>query len=75
MTSSTGTISSYYITPDLGGEKAHALLYRAPVETGCVAVGGLVMYGREYAVVLRPGSRGLVLHTLFFANEVRVQEE
>ncbi len=51
------------------------MFYRAMVETGCVAVGELVMYGREYAVVLRPGSRGLVLHTLFFANEVRVNEE
>jgi len=45
------------------------------VETGCVAVGELAMHGREYAVVIRPGSRGLVLHTLFFANEVRMEEE
>jgi DNA end-binding protein Ku len=51
------------------------LFYRALSETGCVAVGELVMYGREYAVVVRPGSRGLVLHTLFYENEVRVQEE
>jgi DNA end-binding protein Ku len=67
--------ASYYVVPDPGAEKAYALFYRALVETGCVAVGELVMYGREYGVVLRPGSRGLVLHTLFFANEVRVQEE
>jgi hypothetical protein len=33
------------------------------------------MFGREYAVVIRPGSRGLVLHTLFFAHEVRMEEE
>jgi DNA end-binding protein Ku len=67
--------ASYYVAPDHGGEKAYALFYRALVETGCVAVGELVMYGREYAVVIRPGSRGLVLHTLFYANEVRVNEE
>ena len=67
--------ASYYIAPDHGGEKAYALFYRALVETGCVAVGELVMYGREYAVCIRPGGRGLVLHTLFFANEVRVAEE
>ena len=67
--------ASYYVTPDHGGEKAYALFYRAMVETGCVAVGELVMYGREYAVCIRPGSKGLVLHTLFFASEVRVQEE
>ncbi len=67
--------SSYHVAPDHGGEKAYALFYRALVETGCVAVGELVMYGREYAVAIRPGSRGLVLHTLFFAHEVRVNEE
>ncbi len=67
--------ASYYIAPDSGGEKAYALFYRALVETGCVAVGELVMYGREYAVCIRPGSHGLVLHTLFFANEVRLADE
>lgn len=40
-----------------------------------MAVGELAMFGREYAVVIRPGSRGLVLHTLFFAHEVRMEEE
>ena len=47
--------ASYYVAPDAGGEKAYALFYRAMVETGCVAVGELVMYGREYAVCIRPG--------------------
>lgn len=67
--------ASYYVAPDHGAEKAYALFYRVLVETGCVAVGELVMRGSEYAVCIRPGSRGLVLHTLFFANEVRVEEE
>jgi DNA end-binding protein Ku len=67
--------ASYYIAPDHGAGKAYSLFYRALVETGCVAVGELVMRGSEYAVCIRPGSRGLVLHTLFFANEVRVEEE
>jgi len=62
--------ASYYAEPDHGAEKAYALFYRALVETGCVAIGELVMYGREYAVCIRPGSRGLVLHTLFYGDEV-----
>jgi len=33
------------------------------------------MHGREHATVIRPGRRGLVLHTLFYANEVRSEEE
>jgi DNA end-binding protein Ku len=69
--------ASYYVARDQGGEKAYALFYRALVETGCVAIGELVMYGREHAVCIRPGGRGLglVLHTLFFGHEVRVYEE
>jgi hypothetical protein len=67
--------ASYYAEPDRGAEKAYALFYRALVETGCVAIGELVMYGREYAVCIRPGTRGLVLHTLFYGDEVRVADE
>ena len=43
------------------------MVYRALLEIGCVAVGELVMHGRECAVVFRPGSRG--------ANKVRLEEE
>jgi DNA end-binding protein Ku len=28
------------------------------------------MHGREHVVVIRPNTSGLMLHTLFFANEV-----
>ena len=51
------------------------MLYRALVETGCVAVGESVMHGRECAVVFQPSSRGRMLHTLVFANKVRLEEE
>jgi DNA end-binding protein Ku len=67
--------TSYYVAPDKGGEKPYALLFRALTETGYVALGSFAMHGREHATVIRPGKRGLLLHTLFRAAEVRASEE
>lgn len=67
--------TSYYAAADRGGEKPYALLFWALSETGYAAIGSLAMHGREHATVIRPGRRGLILHTLFFNNEVRQEEE
>jgi DNA end-binding protein Ku len=67
--------ASYYVAPDPGGEKAYALLFQAMREAGYVALGSLAMHGREHSVVVRAGENGLILHTLFYANEVRSGEE
>ena len=44
-------------------------------KAGYVALGSLAMHGREHATVLRSGQRGLILHTLYYAKEVRSEEE
>lgn len=67
--------TSYYAAPDRGGDKPYALLYRALRETGYAGLGSLAMHGREHAAIIRPGRRGLILHTLFFNNEVRAAQE
>jgi len=67
--------TSYYAAPDRGGEKPYALLFQALAETGYAAIGSLAMHGREHATVVRPGRRGLILHTLYFEKEVRADEE
>jgi len=67
--------ASYYVAPDPGGEKAYALLFQAMRDAGYVALGSLAMHGREHSVVVRAGENGLLLHTLFYANEVRSGEE
>jgi len=67
--------TSYYAAPDRGGEKPYALLFAALAETDYAAIGSLAMHGREHATVIRPGRRGLILHTLFNENEVRADEE
>src|SRR5579883_2897618 len=63
--------TSYYVTP----EKAYALLYKSMQTSGLVALAQFAMHSREHVVVLRPGKHGLLAHTMFFANEVRADDE
>ena len=67
--------TSYYVRPEEAGEKAYALLYRSLQLSGLVAIAQFAMHGREHAVVLRPGMKGLLAHTMYFASEVRADEE
>ncbi len=67
--------TSYYVTPEEAGEKAYALLYSSLQRTQLVAIAQFAMHNREHAVVLRPGHSGLLAHTMFFASEVRADEE
>jgi DNA end-binding protein Ku len=62
---------TYYLGPDKGGEKAYRLLADAMAETDKVAVAKFVMRGKESLVVIRPAQHGLMLHTMYFADEVR----
>ncbi len=67
--------TSYYVTPEEAGEKAYALLYRSLQVTGLVAIAQFAMHSREHVVVVRPGGHGLLAHTMFYASEVRADEE
>src|SRR6195256_5486076 len=55
--------SSYYMAPDGGGEKAYALLFEALRKSGYSGVAKIAMHNREHIVILRPGQRGILLHT------------
>jgi DNA end-binding protein Ku len=35
----------------------------------------VTMHNREHIVILRPGSKGVLLHTMFYADEIRQVEE
>jgi DNA end-binding protein Ku len=67
--------TSYYVTPEEAGEKAYALLYRSLQITGLIAIAQFAMHSREHVVVVRPGRTGLLAHTMFYASEVRADEE
>jgi DNA end-binding protein Ku len=66
---------SYYLGPDKGGEKAYRLLGDAMTQAGKVALAKFVLRGRENLVLIRPSQNGLMLHTMFFADEVRNFDE
>jgi len=67
--------SSYYLAPDEAGEKAYALLFEALRKTGCVGVAKIAMHNREHIVILRPGPQGLMLHTMYYRDEIRKVDE
>jgi DNA end-binding protein Ku len=67
--------SSYYLAPDEAGEKPYALLFEALNKTGCVGVAKIAMHNREHIVILRPGPHGILLHTMYYRDEIRQVEE
>jgi DNA end-binding protein Ku len=61
----------YYLAPTKGGEKGYALLREALLRTGKVAVGSVVMRGRQHFGVIGADKRVLLFNTLRFAAELR----
>jgi len=66
--------SSYYISPEDAGVKAYQLLMKAMEESGYGAIAKLTMHQREHIIIIRPGSKGMTLHTMFYSNEIRAAE-
>ncbi len=62
---------TYYLGPDKGGAKAYRLLCDVMAETGRVALAKYVMRGKESLVLIRASQNGLMLHAMYFADEVR----
>jgi DNA end-binding protein Ku len=66
--------SSYYMVPEEAGRRPYALLTKALEESEYVAIAKLTMHNREYTVFLRPHKGGMMLHTMYYAEEVREVE-
>lgn len=66
--------SSYYMMPEEAGKRPYALLAKALEETEYVAIAKLTMHNREYTVFLRPYRDGMMLHTMYYKEEVREME-
>jgi DNA end-binding protein Ku len=62
---------AYFLGPSPGGGKTYRLLSQAMKKQDKVAVARWVAAGKENLVVLRPYDNGLVLHTMYYADEVR----
>ena len=61
---------TYYLAPD-GGMAGDAFAVMRDGMQGKIGIGKLALYGREYLVAVRPFQRGIVMHTLHHAAEMR----
>src|SRR5450432_4523710 len=66
--------SSYYLMPEEAGRRPYALLTKALEESEYVAIAKITMHNREYTVFLRPHEGGMMLHTMYYADEVKKLE-
>jgi DNA end-binding protein Ku len=62
---------TYYLGPEKGGEKPYRLLAEAMAKSEKVALAKFIMRGKETLVLVRAAQGGLMLHTMYFADEVR----
>jgi DNA end-binding protein Ku len=67
--------SSYYMAPDEGGEKPYALLFQALRDSSYYALAKVAMHNREHIIILRPGAKGILSHTMYYQDEIRQVEE
>lgn len=63
--------SSYYVAPDQAVSKPYELFLQALTDTQYYAIAKVTMHNREHIVLIRASRTGLLLHTLFYPNELR----
>lgn len=61
----------YLLAPDKGAAKGYHLLSIAMNQTGRAAVGRYAARGRDHLVILRSQGENLIMHHLYYADEVR----
>ena len=67
--------TSYYVAPEEAVSRPYALLLEAMKQTDYDAIAKVAMHGREHIVVLRPTNTGIVLHTMYFPDELHKSNE
>ena len=65
---------AYYLMPSEGAEKPYRLLVRALQETEKVGIAKVVIRNKQHLAALRPYEEGLLLETMYYADEVRKPE-
>ena len=63
--------ASYFALPDKEADKPYQLLLNALEETDRLGIAKLTMHDREYTVFVRPRDHGLMVHTMYYQNEIR----
>jgi DNA end-binding protein Ku len=63
--------NAHYLGAGEGGKKPYRLLADALAKSKRAAIAQLVSRGKEELVLIRPYKNGLIMHSLYYANEVR----
>src|SRR6266566_716429 len=61
---------SYYVAAEDKTARPYVLFMAALTETSQAAIAKIAMHNREHIVLIRPSGDGLVLHTLYYPNEL-----
>jgi DNA end-binding protein Ku len=61
---------SYYVAPEEKVSKPYVLFLKALKETKSSAIAKVSMHGREDVVLIRATDEGMILHTLFYSDEL-----
>ena len=62
---------SYYLVPTEAGIKPYSLFVDVLRVTNKAAIGKVVIRNKEYVVILRAYQKGIIMHTLFYKDEIR----
>jgi DNA end-binding protein Ku len=62
---------AYYLGPDKGGARPYRLLESVLAETRRAGIAGFVLRGKASLVLIRATKTGLMLHTMYYADELR----
>ncbi len=63
--------TSYYTVAEEPGRRAYSLMMQAMHKLKLGAIAKLTLHQREQVVIIRPYEHGLILHTLYYPEEVR----
>lgn len=63
--------TSYYTVAETAGQRAYELIFQGMEHLKLGAVAKITLHQREQVVMLRPYDKGIVLHTLYYPEEVR----
>ncbi len=62
--------TSYFSVAEEAGERAYALLLQAMTDMNYAAIAKVTMHQREHTVIIRPYQNGLILHSIYYPNEI-----
>lgn len=67
--------TSYFSVAEEPGRRAYSLIHKGMQDLNVGAIAKITLHQREQIVMIRPFEKGLVLHTLYYPEEIRAVAE